>query len=125
MSYRLRESRCEPRDIKGGKATRMTSNGGHPVKNQWLIETDRGVFFQSYNSIIAYRLKGKSKLNPEGQVWLDRGLWNCSSTTARYRRSFLGEGVDETRAKITSGKYKFYYLNTFNVLDEDYIEKLT
>jgi hypothetical protein len=125
MSYHLRKLRFKPRDVKGGKATRMKSNGGHPVRNQWLIETDRGVFFQSYNAIIAYRLKEKTAFNSTGQVWLDRGLWNCSRTTARYRRLFLGEGIEETRNKIKSGEYKFYYLNTFNVLDEDYIEKLT
>ena len=74
------------------------------VKNQFIISTDDGIYFQSYNSIIAF--KG------EGKTYLDRDTWDYSVTTGRYRNRFLGDsGINETRAKIKSGEYILTDLN--------------
>lgn len=88
------------------KVTNMTSTvSGNPVANQFIINDDLGNrYFQSYNSIIV-------KQDAEGQTWLDNDTWNWSVTTAKYRRQFLNEGIDDTRAKIKSGVYKLTNLN--------------
>ncbi len=73
--------------------------------NQFIIDTEEGLFFQSYKSLIAF-------INNEGQVFLDKNYWDYSSTTGRYRNVFLGEDIHETRRKIRSGEYKLVALNT-------------
>tara|TARA_R110002073_G_scaffold198552_5_gene357676 strand:- start:3946 stop:4224 length:279 start_codon:yes stop_codon:yes gene_type:complete len=88
------------------KVTNMTSiRSGNPVANQFIINDDLGNrFFQSYNSIIV-------KQDSEGQTWLDNATWDYSVTTAKYRKEFLNEGVEATRAKIKNGEYKLTNLN--------------
>ena len=74
------------------------------VKNQFLIRTDDGIYFQSYNSIIAFKRRG--------QVYLDEYYWDYSVTTGRYRNLFLGDdSIKETRKRIASGEYKLVNLN--------------
>lgn len=71
--------------------------------NQFVIHTDKGQFFQSYNSII---------VNIEnGVVTLDKRYWDYSQTTGKYRNQFLNETQKETQAKIDSGEYKLDNLN--------------
>jgi len=82
----------------------MTSNKGNLVTNQFIIYDDDGnSFFQSYDSIIVKISNGK--------IYLDEKTWNYSNTTAKYRRDFLNEGIDSTRAKIKSGEYILTNLN--------------
>lgn len=77
----------------------------NPIKNQFSIEDDFGNrYFQSYNTIIV-------KIDKEGQVWLDRDRWDCSTTTGKYRNKFLGEDKKTTEKKIKSGEYKLTDLN--------------
>ena len=75
-----------------------------PVPNQYIIETLDGIYFQSYNSVIAYK-----PLN--GKIKLDFKTWNYSKTTSKYRNEFLGEPTKETEAKIKSGEYELTNLN--------------
>ena len=87
------------------KVSQMTSpRTGRPIANQFEIYTDKGVYFQSYRSIIAFKPYN-------GKTQLDEYYWDFSNTTAKYRREFLGEGVDETRQKIKEGEYKLTNLN--------------
>ena len=87
------------------KVSQMTSpRTGRPVANQFEIYTDTGVYFQSYRSIIAFKPHN-------GKTQLDEYYWDFSNTTAKYRREFLGEGVDETRRRIKEGEYKLVNLN--------------
>lgn len=67
------------------------------VKNQFLIETESGDLFQSYDSAIAL-------IDRNGKVHLS-SHWDYSNTTGKYRNRFLGEGIAETRARIASGEY--------------------
>ena len=78
---------------------------GRPVANQFLVETNEGVFFQSYNAIIAFRP------NDGGKVVLDERYWDYSVTTGKYRNEFLGEGIADTRNKINVGEYILGDLN--------------
>ena len=73
------------------------------VKNQFIISTNKGTYFQSYNSIIAYKTKGKT--------YLDENTWDYSVTTGRYRNQFLHETKKETEKKIASGEYILTDLN--------------
>lgn len=86
--------------IRKVKVWNMESRHGNLVPNQFIIETDNGVYFQSYQTIIAFRPKVEW-----GKVYLDEQNWNCSVTTGKYRNLFLGENIKETRRKIASGEY--------------------
>ena len=87
------------------KVTNMRSPRSYNrVANQFEIEGDDGsIYFQSYNTVIAKKIKG--------QIYLDENAWDCSATTGKYRNIFLGEGKKETQAKINSGEYKLTNLN--------------
>lgn len=87
------------------KVKNMTSNrSGRPVANQFTIITSDGEYFQSYDSVIAFK-------DNEGNVTLDDYTWDYSRTTGKYRNEFLGEGIADTRAKIELGVYKLADLN--------------
>ena len=86
------------------KVENMRSPKMNKVPNQFLIYTEKGVYFQSYSSIIAVKFYA-------GSVWLDSEKWDYSVTTGRYRNIFLRETKTETEAKIKSGEYKLCDLN--------------
>lgn len=86
------------------KAENMTSYNGNKIANQFILRTDKGVFFQSYDSIIAF-------IPNIGQIELDKYYWDYSKTTGKYRNMFLGENKKETEQKIKEGKYKLTNLN--------------
>ena len=77
---------------------------GNPVANQFTIQTEEGVYFQSYWTIIAFRAN-------DGQMTLDEDSWNYSRTTSKYRNEFTGYNTQETRNKIKNGEYKLAKLN--------------
>jgi hypothetical protein len=74
-----------------------------PVKNQFIIQTDKGLVFQSYQTIIAAKIQGK--------VYLDQSSWDYSVTTGKYRNLFLRETKAETERKIKNGEYILCDLN--------------
>ena len=90
--------------IKKITVSNMESRNGNLVPNQFEIRTEEGVYFQSYRTIIAFKEYG-------GSIYLDEEKWDYSTTTGKYRNSFLGEGIAETRKKIKSGEYKLTNLN--------------
>jgi len=73
-------------------------------KNQFLIHSENGTTFQSYDSVIAIQ-------DYFGNITLDRNTWDYSKTTGKYRNLFLGETKAETLEKIRSGEYKLADLN--------------
>ena len=83
----------------------MESSRGNKVPNQFLITTEHGQYFQSYQTIIAYTQ------HKTGSTYLDKSLWNYSRTTGKYRNIFLNESKKETEKKIASGIYKLVSLN--------------
>lgn len=86
------------------KVENMVSNNGNDIPNQFIIRTDEGTYFQSYQSIIVFKSKDRT-------VYLDADTWDYSTTTGKYRNFFLGETKKETEAKIKSGVYKLTNLN--------------
>ncbi len=92
------------RDMKV-KVYNMKTTGGNIAPNQFIIKTVEGLYFQSYEKIIAFRpYKGTT-------IQLDELFWDYSRTTGKYRGDFLGEGIEETRRKIASGEYILTNLN--------------
>ena len=91
--------------MKNIKVRQLRSNSGNPVANQFEIYTDKGTYFQSYNSIIAFKPYNRK------ETILDEFYWDYSRTTGKYRNMFLGEGIAETREKIKEGFYKLKDLN--------------
>lgn len=75
-----------------------------PVANQFEIYTPKGVYFQSYHSIIAFKPHN-------GKTQLDKNYWDYSRTTSKYRNEFLRETTQETKHKIKEGEYKLLNLN--------------
>jgi len=61
---------------------------GNPVPNQYIIHTDEGVYFQSYDVIVGYKPRGLQVLH------LDEDYWNWSRTTSKYLYIWLrGLGI--------------------------------
>jgi len=87
------------------KVKNITSDKGNIIPNQFVIEKDNMLYFQSYQSII---VAIDTKLNT---ISLDSNYWNYSRTTSKYRNIFLGESTKETEENIKSGKYKLVNLN--------------
>ena len=86
------------------KVRNMRNNNNNLVPNQFIISTDEGVYFQSYNSTIVF-------VDEESKVFLDQNDWDYSRTTGKYRNIFLGENMSETRKKIKTGEYELVDLN--------------
>jgi hypothetical protein len=86
------------------KVENMISSKGNTVANQFLIYTEKGVYFQSYDSVIAFKPY-------TGKVQLDTNYWEYSSTTSKYRNIFLHEDKKTTEAKIKNGTYELVNLN--------------
>jgi len=88
------------------KVKQLISNKSYnPIANQFEIWTDKGYFFQSYNSIIYFECRRT------GKKYLDKNDWDYSRTTGKYRNQILGENTAETRKGIKEGKYILKNLN--------------
>jgi len=87
------------------KVENFTNSRGNKVKNQFRIQDNGFIYFQSYDSIIA-----KKEVNGNN-ITLDKTYWDYSSTTGKFRNLFLGEKKSETLKKIKSGEYKLANLN--------------
>jgi len=87
------------------KVENMTSSRGNKIANQFLIRTDKGVYFQSYGLIIAF------KPHTDGKIKLDKRYWEYSQTTGKYRNQFLGMDKTETEEAIRRGEIELVNLN--------------
>jgi len=88
------------------KAWNMDNNRGKAIANQIIIEIDGyHRYFQSYGTMIA-RIDVKTH-----KIALDTRYWDYSSTTSKYRNSFLGLTSAETKAMIKSGEITLTNLN--------------
>lgn len=95
--------------MKTIEVTQMNSTRtGRPVANQFIINTNKNVYFQSYDSIIAKKQRGFL-----GKTTLDKNFWDYSRTTLKYLKSFLGtdKSKKEIERDIKQGVYKLSNLN--------------
>ena len=86
------------------KVKNITNNAGRDIPNQFILENEKGTYFQSYKSIIIF-------WPYTGKIQLDEYYWDYSKTTGRYRNQFLGETKKETEKKIKSGENILTNLN--------------
>lgn len=86
------------------KVENLESRSGNLVPNQFRVTTKEGVYFQSYQSIIAF-------IPIKGKIQLDSKFWNYSNTTSKYRNIFLDETTAVTKDKIKEGIYTLTNLN--------------
>ena len=87
------------------KVRQMTSpQSGNPVANQFVIMTKKGIYFQSYETIIAYK-------PDNGKIKLDSRYWNYSRTTTKYRNMFTGLDTNETKKAIIDKEITLTNLN--------------
>jgi hypothetical protein len=91
--------------LNGVKVSNIIGHAGNKVKNQFVITTEAGRYFQSYDSVIA--------LIPvaNGPIQLDEYFYNYSTTTAKYRNRFLNDDTKGIEAGIKSGRYILTNLN--------------
>ena len=87
------------------KVRNIENSSGRAVVNQFIITTIEGQYFQSYETVIAFRPFGG------GHILIDSSKWDYSTTTGKYRNIFLGETKAETTKKLNEGIYKFAELN--------------
>jgi hypothetical protein len=85
--------------------TNLQTTKGKPAANQFSIRTEKGLYFQSYQSKIVFIP------NDGTPIQLDKETWDYSQTTGKYRNMFLGETKKETEKKIASGEYILTNLN--------------
>lgn len=92
------------------KVENMTGRTGREVANQFIIHGKHygqiGKFFQSYNTVIAFKPSNGSSITIDNYV-----VKNPSKTTLKYLSQFLGHGIAETRKRINSGEYILANLN--------------
>ena len=88
--------------IHHARVQNMDSPIGGPVANQFHIITDDASVFQSYRTVIAVRPHDHEDGEPE--VYLS-AAYDCSRTTMKYLKQFLGHGISETRRRIEEGRY--------------------
>ena len=87
------------------KVKNMVSSRGNDIPNQFIIRTDKGCYFQSYNTVICF-------IDNDNNVFLDENKWDYSTTTGKYRNQFLSETIKETRENIKNGTYKLVELSS-------------
>ena len=76
----------------------MINSNGNPAANQFVINTEHGQYFQSYDTVIAF--KPNTGCTP---VLSD--MWDCSQTTLKHLKLFLGtsESKKQLQKRIDNG----------------------
>ena len=64
------------------KISQLINDNNNPAANQFIIEINNGVIFQSYDSVIAFYNKNN------GKVYVTED-WDCSNTTRKHFYIFL------------------------------------
>ena len=64
------------------------------ANNQFEVYTDEGVYFQSYDSVVAFKPNDSEE---KIRVGVD---WDYSQTTMKYVGQFLGQNTAKTRRDI-------------------------
>tara|TARA_R100000541_G_scaffold56960_1_gene66745 strand:+ start:103 stop:423 length:321 start_codon:yes stop_codon:yes gene_type:complete len=93
------------------QVSNLISDSGNNIANQFSITTNKGRYFQSYETMIAF-------VPYHGLVQLDSNYWNYSRTTSKYRNKFLGLTTDQTKKQIADGTIKLTNLNKYHDNDK-------
>lgn len=74
----------------------MSNSTGREVANQFIIEHEGKVYFQSYNTIIAMKQAGK--------ITIDTNAENYSRTTSKYLYQFLNTDRKSLLQDVKTGR---------------------
>lgn len=74
------------------------------VHNQYEISTSEGIFFQSYDKIIAF-------ISKNSKIILDKNYYNYSKTTSKYLNIFLNIDNKTKNDFIKNNEVEFKNLN--------------
>ena len=85
------------------RVSHLRTDKGNPAKDQHVIHTREGMYFQSYGAIIVALV--------EGRVFLDTKYWRASRTTIKYRNKFLGRNSEEVEKEVRNGRFILVDLN--------------
>jgi hypothetical protein len=77
--------------------TFMSTRLGHPAREQRIIDTEKGRYLQSYQSVVAFIPRDEKQ-----RVRLGR-QYDYSQTTIYYLGKFLGMSLPAIREGIASG----------------------
>ena len=66
------------------KVENIINHRGNRAVNQFAITTDKGVYFQSYESVVAF-------WDNENRMLYVTPLWDCSNTTRKHFYIFLND----------------------------------
>ena|SRR3990167_29826 len=80
--------------VSNMKISNMLGRTGRQVPNQFVIQGEAGIYFQSYKSVIA-------PIDSAGGVTLDETYWDYSRTTSKYLRQFLSVYAPRTLYMLT------------------------
>jgi len=68
--------------------TQMINSNGNPAANQFVIDAEHGQYFQSYNTVIAYKPSN-------GDTVTVSSKWDFSATTLKHLKLFLGTSLSK------------------------------
>ena len=85
------------------KVCNLKNTQGIAVANQFVITLDGSTYFQSHESVVVAIIGNTT--------FLDRKMWEHSTTTAKYRNIFLEESTPTICKKISTGVYFITDLN--------------
>jgi hypothetical protein len=92
--------------------SQLINDKNNPAANQFVIVGEQGVYFQSYDSVIA------QKNNNDGKIYLSPS-WDYSKTTLKHLYIFLR---DYTRFSVNSKKDVEYNIKNGNFVKVSGIE---
>ena len=80
------------------QVTQLINNNGNAAANQFVITTDNGKYFQSYDTLIAFKPRC-------GSTPVVTDAWDYSNTTLKHLKLFLGtsESKRELQKRIKAG----------------------
>ncbi len=84
----------------------MTSSQKNLVANQFIVTTEDGVYFQSYNDVVAYK-------DNQNIIYVAEEF-NASPTTIKYLSLFLEMDRDKVEFQIKNKIFKIVDLKDFN-----------
>ena len=86
--------------------TNLINERGYSVRNQFVIYDENGITFQSYRTKIA-TIKN-------GNVYINRNMWDYSRTTSKYLYQFLRQNnvkvynKNDVQRLIDNGTFKTF-----------------
>lgn len=92
--------------------SQLINDKGNPAANQFVIVGEQGVYFQSYDSVIA------QKNYNDGKIYLSPS-WDYSKTTLKHLYIFLR---DYTRFSVNNKKDIEYNIKNGNFVEVSGIE---